>query len=213
MKLRILESNQNKVFDLSNPGNYVQEYMEDFKVGKVSGHDYQKFDKGRDSKIVYMDADHYIDYCARNIFHSSRDYVMEPVEEDKVHKYANAMKEGNTFPVPYLDFIYEQQEGRHRALAFAEAFGDKAGFPVLIIYKAEPTLDEIYEYVNKRFGSTYDENYLKSAFKGYAESFGFSERDIYEYLGIEYEDPDDYYDPDFEVDESELEIDYDDLDI
>ena len=208
MKLRIIEDNRGSVFNIHNPGDYVYQYTDDCRVGKVSGHDYQKFDKGRDSKIVYMDADHYIDYCAKNIFHSSRDYVMEPVEEDKVHKYANAMKEGNTFPVPYLDFIYEQQEGRHRALAYAEAFGDTAGFPVLIIYKAEPTLEEIDNYVKQRFS-----NYHDSYFKSYAESFGFSEKEIYEYLGLDYDEPEDEVDPDFDVDWEDLDIEYDDLDI
>ena len=52
------------VFDLHNPGNYVNEYINE-NVGKVSGHDYKYYEKGMDGKITYMTCDEYIDKCTR----------------------------------------------------------------------------------------------------------------------------------------------------
>ena len=36
-------------FDLNNPGRFVSEFTTE-KVGKVNGHDYQKFEKGKKRK-------------------------------------------------------------------------------------------------------------------------------------------------------------------
>lgn len=71
----------------------------------------------------------------------------------KVEKYAENMKEGDVFPLPYLDYADNLQEGRHRALAFEKAFGEYKEFPVMVITEYEgdmsyPDGDIRNKYIN-----------------------------------------------------------------
>lgn len=195
----LVESNSSKVFDLNNPGSYVEEYMDWYKVGKVSGHDYKKFEKKRDSRITYMTCDDYIDNCINGVFNNDYDAVVtHAVDFDKVHRYSEAMRNGDTFPVPYLDYDWHQQEGRHRAFAYADAFGENAKFPVLEVFPVEPedvTNDEIYAYVKQKMG-----NYNPDGMFDYVATIhGRTEEEICGYLGKPYE-------PEYgEIDEDELD--------
>lgn len=151
-------------FDVNNPGRVVIDFFGE--TGKVSKHDYQKFEKGKDSKIVYMTADKYIDECINNIFNSSYEQtVTNSVDEDVVASYAEDMKKGDIFPLPYLDYVTHNQEGRHRMLAFKMVNGRNAEAPVLIIFKSKVTNEEIEEYVRKKYGNKnvdYWVDYIKS---------------------------------------------------
>lgn len=176
------------VFDLQNPGNYVAEYTTE-KVGNVSGHDYKYFEKGMDGKITYMTCDEYIDKCINDVFHSSYEStVTNAIDEAKVHEYAKQMLMGDTFPVPYLNYVDEQQEGRHRAFAVKEAFGADVEFPVLEVFKAEPTLPMIQEYChNKVRNQNINGDMLMPEIAGK----WYSQKDIYDYLGWPYTGEDD----------------------
>ena len=166
------------VFDPSKSPSGIQTYFE--QVGKVSGHDYMKFEKGKDGVIVRMTPDQYIQNCVSDIFQSSYESVVDNAVEDyRVHEYANKMKQGSVFPIPYLDYTTHNQEGRHRALAFKEAFGSDEKMPVLVIKPTKTTLDEINQYCKQKYGSLANEFML-----GIAVGLGFSESEVYQYLGI-----------------------------
>lgn len=194
----LIESGSSKVFDLQNPGNYVEEYMPWYKVGRVSGHDYQKFEKRRDGKITYMTCEDYINHCINDIFTKGYNSVVtNAVDFNRVHEYAEDMKNGDTFPVPYLNYSTHQQEGRHRAFAYAEAFGKDAKFPVLEIFEVRPqdvSNDEIYEYAEQKTNG----HNTSGMFEYVMTIQGRTEKDICEYLGVPYETE---YD---DIDEEEL---------
>jgi hypothetical protein len=183
------------------------EFLGNEMVGKVSLHDYKRFEKGLDSRIEYMTGDQYIEKCANDIFHMSMEKTLSPVDWDIVHKYANDMKNGDKFPIPYLDYHYKQQEGRHRALAFKEAFGKDAVMPVLIISDSRPNLDEILEYCTK-IRSKFGESYVKDCYITMARSYNYPDSLIYAWIG----EPEPEFEPDedFDVSDDELLNDEDD---
>ena len=166
------------VFDYSKNPSGIQTYFE--QVGKVSGHDYMKFEKGKDGQVVHMTPDQYIQSCVSDIFKSTYEAtVSHAVEDYRVHEYADAMKRGDVFPIPYLDYTTSNQEGRHRALAFKEAFGADEEMPVLVIKPTQTSLDEINQYCKQKYGSLAFEFML-----GIAVGLGFSEQEVYNYLGL-----------------------------
>jgi len=185
------------VFDINNPGNYVAEYTTE-KVGKVSGHDYKYFEKGMDGRLTTMTCDEYIQKCVDKIFNSSYEGVVRWVDEAKVHEYARHMLQGETFPIPYLNYADKQQEGRHRAFAFKEAFGADAEFPVLEVFPVKkPSLDLIKDYCVRKYGNE------RQAVMMLPEIAGkwYTQKEIYEYLGIDYEDDDEELSDDIELDD------------
>ena len=174
------------VFDVNNPGNYVAEYTTE-KVGNVSGHDYKYFEKGMDGRLTTMTCDEYIQHCVDDIFKSSYEGVVRWVDEAKVHEYANHMKQGETFPIPYLNYVDEQQEGRHRAFAFKEAFGANAEFPVLEVFPVKkPPMELIKDYCLRKV----KDNRTASMVMPEIAGRWYTQKEIYDYLGIPYEDED-----------------------
>lgn len=174
------------VFDLSNPGNYVAEYTTE-NVGKVSGHDYKYFEKGMNGRMTKMTCDEYIQHCVDDIFKSSYEGVVRWVDEAKVHDYARHMKQGETFPIPYLNYAEGQQEGRHRAFAVKEAFGADAEFPVLEVFPVKtPPIELILDYCVRKYS---DKSMAKQMLPEIAGKW-YSQKDIYNYLGWDYTDDD-----------------------
>lgn len=181
------------VWNFDDTHNFSYNFVSDERVGKVSLSDYYKFEKGLEGKLTYMTGDDYINHCIYDIFKSSyQSAVTNSVDFDTVHGYAEAMLSGSRFPVPYLNYATRQQEGRHRALAFKEAFGENAKMPVVEIYPTEATLDEIADYCMQKWGNI--SNWIEEV----ALNLGYSRDEVNEYLGIE---PDI---DDIEFDEDEL---------
>lgn len=151
----ILESYNasNCFYSINNPDRIASTWIGNRKIGDVSVHDYMKFEKGEDAEVVYMTGDEYIQHCIDDIFHSNyTSVVTNAVDFDKVNEYANEMKNRAKFPIPYLNIKARQQEGRHRALAVKEAFGEDAVLPVIVIKQSQPTQEEIAEYAETRWG-------------------------------------------------------------
>ena len=105
---------------------------EGFTLDKTSnsfGDEYLQNGKGR---IVEMSPREYLERCAYEIFHNgTMESTMGAVDEKTTDKYAEQMKNGEKFDLPYLNYKDMGQEGRHRAVA-----AYKAGIetmPVLII--------------------------------------------------------------------------------
>lgn len=151
----ILESYNasNCFYSINNPDRIASTWIGNRKIGDVSVHDYMKFEKGEDAEVVYMTGDEYIQHCIDDIFHSNyTSVVTNAIDFDKVNEYANEMKNRAKFPIPYLNIKARQQEGRHRALAVKEAFGEDAILPVIVIKQSQPTQEEIAEYAEVRWG-------------------------------------------------------------
>ena len=205
----IIESEHDSVFNFNNP-SFVKDFSYDEKVGKVSAHDYQRFEKRKEGNIEYMTGNDYIEKCAKDIFKNTIDYVLAPVDKNVVNDYAIAMKSGSRFPICYLDYVYEQQEGRHRALAFEKAFGIDAKMPVLVIKPASADIEEIADYCQRKWGGYWD-----SFFTSMASNFGYSNKEINNFLGYDYTEDEDTFEKndDFEVNWDDLDIDEDDLDL
>ena len=200
------------VFDVNNPGNYVAEYTTE-KVGNVSGHDYKYFEKGMDGRLTTMTCDEYIQKCVSDIFGTSYDSVVSWVDEAKVHEYARHMKQGETFPIPYLNYADKQQEGRHRAFAFKEAFGANAEFPVLEVFPVKkPPMELIKDYCMRKVKDSRMASLMMPEIAGR----WYTQKEIYDYLGIPYEADDDSDDNAIEDEDSDVtsldDINLDDVD-
>lgn len=72
----------------------------------------------------------YLERCA-NLFNSTIESMISSTENHLIYKYAEMMKNGVKFDMPWLDYVDNGQEGRHRAQA-AFLAGIKT-IPVLVI--------------------------------------------------------------------------------
>ena len=116
-------NSSNKYFNL-----YTNEYHQDYL-----DLDYAKEHGYNGCFIASMSPDEYMDRCSKQIFSSPIEDVHDGMEnKDNVHKYAELMKNGTKFDMPYLDILNHSQEGRHRAMA-AKELGIKE-IPVLYLY-------------------------------------------------------------------------------
>lgn len=104
---------------------YHQDYLENIDYAKSKGYN--------GAFIAEMSPDEYMDRCSKEIFKDPIEDVYDGMEKkDNVNKYADMMKSGTKFDMPYLDIKTKSQEGRHRALA-AKQLGIKS-IPVLYLY-------------------------------------------------------------------------------
>ena len=141
----------NSFYSIDNPDRIASEYIGPTMVGNVTINDYMRYEKGQDAKVEYMTARDYMQGCSE-IFGKNIDYLYKNLpEKSNVDRYAKAMLKGDKFPIPNLDYVNYGQEGRHRALAVAEAFGEDATFPVIVIKETKPTKEELRDYCNRKF--------------------------------------------------------------
>ena len=126
-------------------GKYTNSYQGSVLEGKV---------KGKTATVVEMTPDEYIERTYRQIFKKPTEradaFLEVPQHREDIAKYAEAMRDGDKFPLPYLDYVAGQQEGRHRAFAAKEAGIDK--IPVVIIdseSKPKAIIDEVSEATAK----------------------------------------------------------------
>lgn len=95
------------------------------------------FNKEKNIKITktYMSTDEYINTAESML---SKNYGNSTISRkitgnDKIEKYAELMRQGTKFPLPYLSYIDNLQDGLHRVEA-AKLIGIKS-IPVLIVSK------------------------------------------------------------------------------
>lgn len=97
--------------------------------------DYMAEYKNLSSEIVKMSPREYFEGCAK-IFDSSYDAQINQIKGDtktldKLSKVLNKYR--RTFPITYLNYAQEGQEGRHRMYVVGEMLGWDKKFPVLVI--------------------------------------------------------------------------------
>jgi hypothetical protein len=95
----------------------------------------------------YMTADEYLTLARQATINpgldadkTNEEYASQIVGQDRIDKYAAAMKKGDKFPTPFLIYqgnssVPQAHEGRARSYAFKKAFGAKKKLPVYIIRK------------------------------------------------------------------------------
>ena len=95
-------------FDLNDKYNYVE----------FSKPLYSMVSKGRTARLIKLHPKQYLYNIARNFGLSYEDIAeSNVVNNEKVSKYSEDMKNGSKFPIPYYNENTSYQEGRHRALA------------------------------------------------------------------------------------------------
>ena len=172
--IRIYESDTKKL-NIFQDKTRVSDYdamMDNSKLKRdATQHEYYKFEKGYDYVIEYMTAQEYMDLCSDKVFDGRNAY--NGVDEETVDKYAESMRNGDKFPLPYINVSkYSGQEGRHRMLAGAKAFGEDTEFPVMIIFNSKPTESEIVDYCKKAYGENWE-----WAFNWVASNFGYGKKE------------------------------------
>jgi len=108
---------------------------------------YMQEAKNRTGEIVMMSPNEYISECSNRIFVDHNGNVRHSPDELKeqrytskydntqrlVDKYAEDMKSGDKFPLCYLNYADNGQEGLHRMMAAGQIYGWDTKFPVLIV--------------------------------------------------------------------------------
>lgn len=115
---------------------------------------YMEKSKNRTGEIVQMTPEDYFRECAENIFHVSLKHLKDSraFNADIIEKYASDMEQGDTFPLPYINYADKAQEGLHRMMAAGEAFGWNKKFPVLVV----KAFDDEYEAQKQNFDNMRD---------------------------------------------------------
>ena len=161
----------------------TESFVDTFKTNKtgVSFYDdlldpkeseYMKFHKGIVGRLEKMTADEYIRRCAEEVFGCSVEQAKRGLIKDNIEKYSQMMKDGVKFNLPYLNlhpYHGPSQEGRHRMLAMAQAFGDDAEGYVLIAEPYKPDDEEIRHYASKSSDPSWKIKYINQCLDKYLD--------------------------------------------
>lgn len=110
---------------LLDTNEYHQDYLENLEYAKSKGYN--------GAYIAEMSPDEYMDRCSKEVFKNPIEDTYDGMDrKEDTNEYAEMMKSGTKFDMPYIDTKSKNQEGRHRALA-AKQIGIKT-IPVLYLY-------------------------------------------------------------------------------
>jgi len=134
----ILASETSDVFDVTTTGaSYYDNFLNEKDLK------YMQDAKNMTGSIEMITPAEYYKTCSEDIFDGrssvddlkeQREYSKDPdTGERLVDEYEAAMKQGDKFPLCYLNYASSNQEGLHRMYAAGEAFGWDVKFPVLVI--------------------------------------------------------------------------------
>lgn len=143
--------------DLFDVDNIYEDYVE-FRMPL-----YSILNKGKTATLEYIKPDQYIYNVARGFGLTYQD-ALAPVDNDRVKKYAEDMKRGDKFPVPFYVNNKSSQEGRHRAMA-AKQLGCEV-IPVIKLQELTPQQVKAKAMIHK--GESFDEvnnYYIEKGFK------------------------------------------------
>lgn len=98
---------------------------------------YMQEQKNRTGAIVMMSPDTYFKESAEKIFknrHSVEDILHSREYDSELNgEYSEAMKNGSKFPLCYLNYADDTQEGLHRMMVAGNLYGWQEEFPVLVV--------------------------------------------------------------------------------
>lgn len=118
--------------------------------------------KNRTGKVVMMTPEEYYQECATKVFTTSSDKLKaQRRANDLVDKYAQDMKSGDKFPLPYIDYPNHGQEGLHRMMAAGNVWGWDTQFPVLVV----TSVDDQVEALNNIWRYWCDATYYAKQFR------------------------------------------------
>jgi hypothetical protein len=129
MKIYIRATTENHdVFEMSTHTSYYDNFLNEKDL------EYMRKAKNRDGEIVMMTPDEYFEYASEIFHHNSSPSDLVDQRSDKyTDQYVKDMKNGDKFPLCYLNFADPGQEGLHRMLAAKRAFGPDVKYPVLVV--------------------------------------------------------------------------------
>lgn len=111
---------------------------------------YMQEAKNLDGQIVYMTPDDYFKGAATIFGHKYTTRQLEEQRSDSLTpEYVEAMKNGDQFPLCFLDYANKGQEGLHRMFAARIAFGPNVKYPVLVITPCDQELWDKWELLDK----------------------------------------------------------------
>ena len=163
MKRYIRTTTENHdVFKMTTDTSYYDNFLNPKDL------EYMRKNKNRDGEIVMMTPDEYFEGASEifNRRHSASELVDQ--RSDKyTNQYVEDMKNGDKFPLPYLNFADPGQEGLHRMLAAKRIFGPDVKYPVLVVTVYDQSIEdeklmwkEISQFEQKEFRKIVD--YLES---------------------------------------------------
>ena len=122
-------TNTNSVFDTSTTHmSYYDNFLNEKDLK------YMQEAKNLDGKIVMMTPDEYFNGAAKIFGYKYTTKQLEEQRSDSLTpQYVEYMKNGDKFPLCFLDYANKGQEGLHRMLAARIAFGPSATYPVLVV--------------------------------------------------------------------------------
>ena len=90
--------------------------------------------------IEQMTPEEYLDRIQTDIFKTTAATIQTRLSQNLVSEYQEAMQRGDRFPIPYLDYVRELQEGHHRVQAAKELGETK--IPVMVVKRARYSIPE-----------------------------------------------------------------------
>ena len=135
-----------KTFDGRNPFDSTKAESS-FYNQFLTDPDYMEENKNLKETITYMTPKEYFQECAF-IFNSNANTQIKEIEQDKEkiqHLKEVLLKYRRTFPITYLNYAQNAQEGRHRMYVVGEVFGWGEKFPVMVVDWADKDLQKQQE--------------------------------------------------------------------
>lgn len=128
------------IFNLDTDTSYYNNFLNQKDLA------YMQKAKNRTGEVVYMTPAQYYQECADNIFEDvtvANLKLQRSSNSDFVERYKQAMLDGDKFPLCYLNYADNSQEGLHRMMAAGEAFGWDTKFPVLVVKAVDSRVEEL----------------------------------------------------------------------
>ena len=128
------------VFKLDTDTSYYNNFLNEEDLA------YMQKSKNRTGEVVYMTPEQYYEECATKIF---RDTSVESLKQQRrrngeyIEQYKDDMLAGDKFPLCFLNYADNSQEGLHRMMAAGEAFGWDTKFPVLVVYAVDDRVEAL----------------------------------------------------------------------
>lgn len=146
-------------FERSTHTSYYDNFLND------RDSEYMQKSKNRKGEIVMMSPNQYYYECANNVFQDSsveRLLSQRRSNSELIQQYEEDMKNGDKFPLCYINYADSGQEGLHRMMAAGNVYGWDTKFPVLIVNTADTRREElnrIWRYWNEAVYDAEDYTY------------------------------------------------------